>query len=83
LRFSAALKAIDGKRMHIKLGDLVTAAHQAHELLLGDREGRIGHHVEEAYVELSDVLVDSVIQGQDFLPLLAEVFESGKRAVGH
>jgi len=32
-------------------------------------------------VELPDVLVDSMIQSQDLLPLLAEVFETGKRAV--
>lgn len=72
-----AAEAGEGEGVDIELGDLVTVADKAHKLLFGDTEGGIGHHIEEADMEFADILVESVVEGEDFLAVLAQVIESG------
>jgi hypothetical protein len=46
----------DGERVDVDLHDLVGATDQPDELLLGHVQRGVGHHVEQADVQLADVL---------------------------
>ena len=57
--------------MDVELRDLVAVADKPHVLLLGHRESGIRHHVQQADVELADVLCHSPFQAQDVVAPLA------------
>ena len=82
LRVGAALQARHGKDMHIKLGDLVAVANQAHELAFSDLQRGIRHHIQQANVQLTNILRRRSRKRQHFLAPLAQALETGQISVG-
>ncbi len=64
LRAFAATQLGERKRIDIELGDRVTRPDEPDELTFGRRQCRIGHHVQEADVQFTDVLVPSPLERQ-------------------
>ena len=77
-----ARQAGNRERMHIELGDLVGVAHQLHELRFGDAQGCIRHHVEQADMQLADILTRGFVEGQNFLAALFELGKGWERRMG-
>ena len=78
--FGVAFELRDGKRVDVELRDRVAAADQANELPLGGGECRVRHHIEQADVQLADVLLARPVQRQYGLAALSQHFE-GRQAV--
>ena len=47
--------------MNVELHNLVAVANEAHVLLFGDAQRSIGHHVEQANVQFTNVLFEGVV----------------------
>ena len=71
-RLARSRQPLQRERINEKLRDPVAAAHQADELSFGGCQRRVGHHVEEANMQLTDVLVHRAVQAQHFVPVLAQ-----------
>jgi hypothetical protein len=63
--------------MHVKLRNLVTFTHQPEKLPLGCCQRGIGHHVQQAYVQLTDILMGSTVRIKDRFALLLKSLKSG------
>jgi hypothetical protein len=81
-RIGAAFQFRQGKRVDEKLRNAVTAADEAYELALGGPQRRIRHHVQEADVQLANILVDRTIDRQHLVALIAQVTEGRQARVG-
>ncbi len=61
-RAFAATKLCERERIDIELGDRIARPDEADELALGRGQCRIGHHVQQADVQLADILVPSPLE---------------------
>ena len=73
-RFTAG-QARDAEGIDVDLGDAVAGPDEAHVLLLGHQQGSVGHHVEQAHVQLADVLVLGALDAEHLLALGAQALE--------
>ncbi len=81
-RLVAAGQAGHAEGVDVDLGDAVAGADEPHVLLLGHQQRGVRHHVQQAHVELADVLVLGALDGEDVLALGAQALERRKRVVG-
>ena len=56
------------EQVDMELSDSIGSAEQAQELAFGRLQGRIGHHIEHADVQLANILVHGAVQRQDLVP---------------
>ncbi len=83
LPLRAALEFLERKRVHVELRDGVGFADQPEELPFGGGQRRIGHHVEQADVQLADFLVERDIARQHRFAFLAQALEGGQQGIGN
>ena len=81
-RLRAAGQAGDAEGVDVDLGDAVAGADEAHVLLLGHQQRGVRHHVQQADVELADVLRLGALDGEDVLALGTQALERRQRVVG-
>jgi hypothetical protein len=78
----SARQLFQRERVHVELGDLVALADQPEELPLGGRQRGVRHHVEQADVQLADILMHGLVARQDGLALLFQAGEGGQIGIG-
>ena len=78
----APRQGLQAEGMDVELGDLIALADQAEELALGGGQGRVRHHVEQADMQLADVLMQGPAGVEDVLPLVAQAGEGRQVIVG-
>jgi hypothetical protein len=68
----SAIQLRDGERIDVELSDLVTSAYQPDELMFRGGKRCIRHHVQQADVQLANILVTCTISCQHILTALAK-----------
>ena len=76
LRFFTSRQRIQRKRVDMKLCNVIGRAHQTEKLPLGGFHRRIRHHIEEPNMQLTNILMKSVIFTQDRLTFLCLLYTS-------
>jgi hypothetical protein len=67
--------------VHVKLNDWISGPNQAEKLALCGFQCRIRHHIEEANMHLTNILMSGTLETQDFLSFIAKSGKSGQIAV--
>ena len=75
LCLGASVDASDGKWMNVELRDAVAASDESEKLALCGLQGGVWHHIEQADMQLSNVLLVCPFECQDLFPFS---FESGE-----